>query len=55
MDSNRSRGGSDPADHGRRVLEDAERESQHLKEVLVRSRQVRNQALPVLRRAGYLR
>lgn len=41
--------------HAQEVLQDAQRESQHLREVLERSRQVSEQALPVLERAGLLR
>lgn len=45
----------DAQEHGRRVLEDVDRESQHLKAVLAKSRRIRSEALPVLKRAGYLR
>lgn len=37
------------------VLDDAARESERIQATLERSRKVRERALPVLRRAGYLR
>ena len=41
--------------HGQKVLQDADRESEHLRQVLDRSRRVRSQAIPILKRAGFLR
>ncbi|WP_299036207.1 hypothetical protein [uncultured Pseudokineococcus sp.] len=40
---------------GRRAIESARLEQERIDETLERSRRVRDRAIPVLRRAGYLR